>query len=68
MVPIHPMIPAVSMIIIGLSKRQFNNLKKVTFQKKQFHKEYLKGMNLPNKWDGCYCTADIYFNFVSWYL
>ena len=38
------------------------------FSKKNFQKKYLKGCKLPDKWEGCYCTTDVFFNFVTWYL
>ena len=38
------------------------------FSKKPFQKNYLKGMKLPDKWERCYCTTDVFFNFVTWYL
>ena len=39
------------------------------FITKNFQKKYLRGFKkkLPDKWE-CYCTTDVFFNFVSWYL
>ena len=28
----------------------------------------MRGVQTAHKWDACYCTADVFFNFVSWYL
>ena len=38
------------------------------FSKQKFQKDYLRGVQTADKWDACYCTADVFFNFVSWYL
>ena len=49
-------------------KELIEEVKNGGFSKTKFQKDYLRGVQTADKWDACYCTADVFFNFVTWYL